>query len=42
MINRREALKMMAAAGEFYPFKPDIFAATYDPVHDASGKGEGQ
>jgi hypothetical protein len=28
-------------AGEFYPCKPDIFAATYEPASPASSEGEG-
>lgn len=26
--------------GEFYPCKPDVFAATYEPALSASGAGE--
>jgi hypothetical protein len=28
--------------GEFYPCKPDIFAATYEPVEDASAPAAGK
>lgn len=28
---------IQGVAGEFYPCKPDIFAATYEPVLDDSG-----
>lgn len=35
MFGRLEDILIMGVAGEFYPCKPDIFAATYEEVTDA-------
>ncbi len=36
MVARQNDWIIRGVKGELYPCKPDIFAATYDPAHEAS------